>query len=126
MGVLQLLLSAGATLCMSGGELASRLCSCVAAGEGEVLRRYVAAGADVNVADYDKRTALHIAAAEGKMEMVSEGGGGGGVSQGGKNGTGFNWRREVEGGIIKGRGNGGLRGRGEEGKGAECMAGGKR
>jgi glutaminase len=35
-----------------------------------LLRRLVRAGADVNAGDYDRRTALHISAAEGNAVMV--------------------------------------------------------
>eukprot|EP00882_Tetradesmus_deserticola_P028499 GHRQ01031754.1.p2 GENE.GHRQ01031754.1~~GHRQ01031754.1.p2 ORF type:complete len:104 (-),score=23.36 GHRQ01031754.1:176-487(-) len=39
--------------------------------QAALLRTYIAAGADVTAGDYDKRTPLHIAAAEGKLAMVS-------------------------------------------------------
>ena len=68
--ITQLLLTAGANLCLSGSDLSGRLCSLAAAEDVAMLRRYIAAGADVNVGDYDRRTALHIAAAEGKVEVV--------------------------------------------------------
>jgi glutaminase len=35
------------------------------------LRKLVGRGADVNAFDYDKRSALHLAAAEGHAEAVS-------------------------------------------------------
>ena len=43
-----------------------------AASRGDVnqIRALVAAGCDVNCADYDKRTALHIAAADGQVATV--------------------------------------------------------
>jgi hyperpolarization activated cyclic nucleotide-gated potassium channel 4 len=69
--IAELLVAAGANLCMSGDKLAGRLCSLAAADDVDTLRRYIAAGADVNVGDYDRRTALHIAAAEGKLEVVA-------------------------------------------------------
>jgi ankyrin repeat protein len=45
---------------------------CAAAWRGNLveLAKLVESGADVNVADYDGRTALHLAAAEGHVEMV--------------------------------------------------------
>lgn len=50
---------------------ASELCTAAAQGNAELIRRYIKAGINVNAADYDKRTALHIAAAEGNLEVVS-------------------------------------------------------
>ena len=51
----------------SDGEL---LCKAAASGEVSSLRRLVERGADVNAADYDRRSALHVACAEGHMEAV--------------------------------------------------------
>jgi ankyrin repeat protein len=69
--VLKQLRAAGATLPLSSTELPSKLCGLVMADEEQLLHRYIVAGADVNVGDYDKRTPLHIAAVEGKLNMVS-------------------------------------------------------
>jgi ankyrin repeat protein len=70
MDLVKLLVEAGGQLCLSPGDLAGQLCSLVYDGNHQLLGRYIAAGADVNVGDYDARTALHIAAAEGKLDMV--------------------------------------------------------
>ncbi len=45
---------------------------CWAACQGDLIeiRRLVASGVDRNEADYDGRTCLHLAAAEGKLEIV--------------------------------------------------------
>mgnify|MGYP001811165631 FL=1 len=68
--LVQQLVAAGAGLQLAGCELASALCAMVLDDQPHLLRRYLAAGADANAADYDKRTPLHIAAAEGKLGMV--------------------------------------------------------
>lgn len=51
--------------------MASQLCTCVFEGNLPLLRRLIAAGAPADVGDYDKRTALHIAASEGNTTAVS-------------------------------------------------------
>lgn len=50
--------------------MASQLCTCVFEGDLPLLRRLVSAGAPADAGDYDKRTALHIAAAEGNTAAV--------------------------------------------------------
>ncbi|KAK1150074.1 hypothetical protein AOXY_G34597 [Acipenser oxyrinchus oxyrinchus] len=44
----------------------------LAAYRGDVrsLRRYLLSGADVNSVDYDGRSALHVAASEGHLEVI--------------------------------------------------------
>lgn len=54
-------------------QLASLLCNCVYECNLPLLRRLLRAGAPVDNGDYDKRTALHISAAEGNAVMVSLG-----------------------------------------------------
>lgn len=49
---------------------ASVLCAAVADGDLMLLRRLLLAGADANDSDYDDRTALHIACAEGNVAAV--------------------------------------------------------
>eukprot|EP00882_Tetradesmus_deserticola_P002691 GHRQ01002862.1.p1 GENE.GHRQ01002862.1~~GHRQ01002862.1.p1 ORF type:complete len:924 (+),score=556.38 GHRQ01002862.1:315-3086(+) len=77
-GLVGRLVQAGAALQLSSSELSSALCSMVVGEQAALLRTYIAAGADVTAGDYDKRTPLHIAAAEGKLAMavllVEEGG----------------------------------------------------
>jgi len=57
-------------------ELASRyaasaaLCEAAASSDITALRGLVDAGTDVNAGDYDKRTAIHLAASEGLTEVV--------------------------------------------------------
>jgi ankyrin repeat protein len=70
-GLLGLLVGAGAALQLSNSELSSALCSMVVEGQAGLLRRYIAAGANVAAGDYNQQTPLHIAAVQGKLEMVS-------------------------------------------------------
>ena len=60
-----LLLKAGAKR-----QAASILCQAVFDGNIMLLKRLVKAGINVNAADYDKRTASHIAAAEGNTAAI--------------------------------------------------------
>jgi ankyrin repeat protein len=46
------------------------LCKAVKSGNSELLRRLMVAGVNVSARDYDSRTALHLAAAEGSFGMV--------------------------------------------------------
>lgn len=46
------------------------LCKTVKSGNSELLRRLLVARVPVSAADYDNRTALHLAAAEGFVEMA--------------------------------------------------------
>lgn len=55
---------------MPGMEAAHALCSCVFECNVPLLRRYLRAGIAVNAANFDARTALHIAAAEGNLAAV--------------------------------------------------------
>ncbi|TVU11826.1 hypothetical protein EJB05_45432, partial [Eragrostis curvula] len=61
--VASLLHSKGAQLSLTNAG--SHLCSAVARGDSDFIRRALAYGADPNCWDYDHRTPLHIAAAEG-------------------------------------------------------------
>lgn len=66
----QVLLRNGAKLCMSDGQAASKLCQTVFDGDTLTLRRLLRSKILVNAADYDKRTAAHIAAAEGNLTAL--------------------------------------------------------
>ncbi|KAF8723638.1 hypothetical protein HU200_021595 [Digitaria exilis] len=61
--VAALLFAKGAKLSLDNAG--SHLCSAVAKGDSDFIRRALAYGADPNAWDYDHRTPLHIAAAEG-------------------------------------------------------------
>ena len=39
-------------------------------GDMALMRRYIKAGVDIDIGDYDQRTALHIAAAEVNLPAV--------------------------------------------------------
>lgn len=51
-------------------EPAYLMCAAAARGDVSEIRRLIAKGIDVNCADYDGRTALHLAACENKVETV--------------------------------------------------------
>ncbi|RLN12894.1 potassium channel KOR1 [Panicum miliaceum] len=61
--VAALLFAKGAKLSLKNAG--SHLCTAVAKGDSDFIRRALACGADPNCGDYDHRTPLHIAAAEG-------------------------------------------------------------
>jgi ankyrin repeat protein len=60
----------GGELCMDEHLAASVICQAVFDGDSTLLRRLLQAGIPVNAADYDKRTASHIAAAEGNLSAL--------------------------------------------------------
>jgi hypothetical protein len=55
---------------MSEVRQAALLCSAVSEGDLQLLKRLLAAGANPNAGDYDKRRPLHIAAADGNLPAV--------------------------------------------------------
>eukprot|EP00542_Grammatophora_oceanica_P002284 CAMPEP_0194062106 /NCGR_PEP_ID=MMETSP0009_2-20130614/76511_1 /TAXON_ID=210454 /ORGANISM="Grammatophora oceanica, Strain CCMP 410" /LENGTH=110 /DNA_ID=CAMNT_0038713695 /DNA_START=25 /DNA_END=357 /DNA_ORIENTATION=- len=59
-----------AQLCMPDSMAASILCQAVYDGDIILLKRLLKAKIQVNAADYDKRTAAHIAAAEGNAAAI--------------------------------------------------------
>jgi ankyrin repeat protein/CRP-like cAMP-binding protein len=64
---MDVLLRYDANLCMSESLAASTLCQLVFDGDALTLRRLLRAHIPVDAADYDRRTAAHIAAAEGNL-----------------------------------------------------------
>ena len=59
-----------AKLCLNQNRAASILCQAVFDGDILLLKRLVQAQIPVNASDYDKRTAAHIAAAEGNVSAM--------------------------------------------------------
>ena len=51
-------------------SMAEHLCQCIFTGDMALMRRYIKAGVDINMGDYDQRTPLHIAAAEINLPAV--------------------------------------------------------
>ena len=52
------------------GIVGSRLCGLAAVGNWKALSHLQASGVDLSTADYDVRTALHLAAAEGQGDTI--------------------------------------------------------
>ena len=55
---------------MTTAEASTQLCTCVFDCNVPLLRRYIKAGILVNAGNFDSRTALHVAAAEGNLAAV--------------------------------------------------------
>ena len=55
---------------MITAEASTQLCTCVFDCNVPLLRRYIKAGILVNAGNFDSRTALHVAAAEGNLAAV--------------------------------------------------------
>ena len=51
--------------------VAYELCQCIFEGDMALMRRYIKAGVDIDIGDYDQRTALHVAAAEANLPAVN-------------------------------------------------------
>eukprot|EP00965_Chrysotila_dentata_P064048 2120893-Pleurochrysis_carterae.AAC.1 len=60
--VAKMLLAVGASIDLEPSEVVSRLCDYAGAGQLEHLELLLNCKADVDAADYDKRTALHVGA----------------------------------------------------------------
>eukprot|EP00054_Salpingoeca_dolichothecata_P030360 m.246356 g.246356 ORF g.246356 m.246356 type:complete len:815 (-) comp26646_c0_seq12:165-2609(-) len=68
--VVSLLCSAGASLTLSEAEVARSMCKCAAQNDLAAIKRWIAAGADVDVTDESGRTPLHVAALNNSSEVV--------------------------------------------------------
>ena len=64
------LLEAGGSLRMEPSEVAHQMCLFAREGRPDPLLEMLKCGVDANVADYDGRTPLHVAAAEGHKAVV--------------------------------------------------------
>lgn len=67
--IIELLRAHGAELKLNAHRQGMYLCQAASVGDLPLISRYLAAGVDPNTSDYDRRTALHIAAAEGSTLM---------------------------------------------------------
>ena len=68
--VAQYLLGRGGKLSWDANRASAELCELARRGDISGLALLLRAGIDVNAADYDKRTALHLAASEGNLAVV--------------------------------------------------------
>jgi glutaminase len=57
-------------LALDSSVLSGILCRCAAEGDSPLLSRLLRAGADAGSADYDGRTALHVAATRGNVSAT--------------------------------------------------------
>jgi ankyrin repeat protein len=68
--ICRVLLEGGALMVIHPVMASAHLCTAVFDGDLLLLKRLLLAGVDVDAADYDRRTALHIAAADGNLGAV--------------------------------------------------------
>ncbi|KAL3130260.1 hypothetical protein ABBQ38_008093 [Trebouxia sp. C0009 RCD-2024] len=61
---------AGANMNRTHKQVAYELCQCIFEGDMALMRRYIKAGVDMDIGDYDQRTALHVAAAEANLPAI--------------------------------------------------------
>lgn len=70
--VIDLLMERGGELKMKPLEAAQELCKAASTGDLKLLHNYLKAGMNPNASDYDLRTCLMVAAAEGSSQMCRE------------------------------------------------------
>ena len=68
--VMTMLIGAGGKLLMEMSELAHQMCSLASEGKADRLVDLLECGADVNTANFDGRTSLHVASTEGHKAVV--------------------------------------------------------
>jgi len=56
---------------LPGYEMGVQMCTFAFEGDKDQLHRMIVNRVDVNIADYDKRTALHLASSQGHVDLVS-------------------------------------------------------
>jgi ankyrin repeat protein len=61
----------GTVLSLDGFQAGTKLCEAAAAGDLSQVQRLIKNGVSVNAHDYDGRTGLHLAACEGRAEIVT-------------------------------------------------------
>lgn len=66
----EILRSRGVKLRYPAEEMAVQLCQAAFNDDMDMIQRYVRNGADLSAGDYDGRTCMHLAASEGRMEIV--------------------------------------------------------
>ncbi len=57
-------------IALPGYEMGVQMCTFAFEGDKDQLQRMISNKVDVNIADYDKRTALHLAASQGHIQIV--------------------------------------------------------
>jgi CRP-like cAMP-binding protein len=67
---MEVIMEHGGKLCMEESKAASVLCQTVFNGDSITLRRLLQAKIQVDAGDYDRRTAVHIASAEGNLAAL--------------------------------------------------------
>ena len=68
--IIKFLVKKGAKIEISDLQLSNLLCRHAANNSLEDLKAWVEAGIDVNVSDYDGRTALHVACSHGNEDVI--------------------------------------------------------
>ena len=70
--VATLLRAAGGSVGYTEVQASGELCELAKGGDRAKLSTLLASGCDVNAADYDKRTSLHLASSVGNLSIVEE------------------------------------------------------
>ena len=68
--IAELIRSKGGELCFDEAKASGDLCEAARQGDVKTVEMLLACGLDVNAADYDLRTAIHLAASTGNKHVV--------------------------------------------------------